>query len=116
MTPDGYHVIFHALKDFKSSNYHFENASKTFFMQIGEQEDEILDLVGTLTQSVLCRFLSLFARPAEGPHSALRHEGRVLDASDEGESGWPEKVLPLPAGLFALQTVPNPCGERGLLL
>lgn len=36
VTPDGHHVIFHALKDFKSSNYHFENAVKTFFMQIGE--------------------------------------------------------------------------------
>ena len=35
VTEDGYHVIFHALKDYKTSAYHFENAVKTTFMLIG---------------------------------------------------------------------------------
>lgn len=34
VTPDGYHVIFHALKDPKTSSYHFENAVKSTFMLI----------------------------------------------------------------------------------
>lgn len=36
VTPDGYHVIYHALKDFKASAYHFENAVRTHFMLIGK--------------------------------------------------------------------------------
>lgn len=40
VTKDGYHVIFHALKDYKTSAYHFENAVKSTFMLIGERIED----------------------------------------------------------------------------
>lgn len=36
VTPDGYHVMYHALKDLRPSSYHSENAAKNQSMHMGE--------------------------------------------------------------------------------
>uniref|UniRef100_A0A1B0CL61 CRAL-TRIO domain-containing protein n=1 Tax=Lutzomyia longipalpis TaxID=7200 RepID=A0A1B0CL61_LUTLO len=34
LNPQGYHVVFHRLSDYKISSYHFENAIRTYFMLV----------------------------------------------------------------------------------
>lgn len=40
-TPNGMPIIFHRLANSKPSNYHFDDAIKTFFMTIGKVQNEL---------------------------------------------------------------------------